>query len=829
MKNPEIGPKNEKSEEAKVLVESLISEIDPTQKGLSELKITQSIIAEKDVFTEAQEINAGEVKTSKNAFNYANGCQVKRVKAGALAFFYAEDCQAERAEAGMGAFWSAKDCQVERVIAESAFSHAKNCQAERVEVGMGAFWRAKDCQARIVEAEEEAFSYANRCRAGTVKGKRAFFYAEDCQAERVEAGMDAFWGAKDCQVERVITENAFKVANGCQVRIVEVEEGAFSYANRCRAGTVKGKRAFFYVKDCQAERVIAENAFESANGCRAGTVEVEEGAFNYAKNCLCLGGIEAEEIGINSRGVVVLGEIKGKIYPSVISMDGKVKNSKEEIEDFFKKEYKKSQQGQETIFDYLSFYNWEGKTLEEGKKILKKRYSKTKDGLKEIRGHKFYFLIEDNSKREEIFPAFKKLRKVEKNTFNDLNDYFSQFEKIKEYLPLLSLKDWVGLAQYSEFLDFKDAEKEIKKIEKNFEEINLESVLKKPEEYELKIAKKIKKLRGKRVEIDQEELKKIFQKEKKDKENHLIREILLKSPKKNIITKYNKRFKPEKKITEEKITEDIIFVTRLYEILGNKVEEKNKEILEKLVQGERPLDWEKNRDWIESMKEKIDTKAWLEPFSKEYDAVKSEDYKVSLKNGQKIEIEEIIEHFKETGIKISETEIGIKEIEEILLENESKIPPDIKKDIKTHIRAFYSLKGIEKSNLPSKIILETEEDPLKTIQMGQKVIGSCLRLKGGHEESAVCNAVDINKKIIWAKDKRGNILGRILIGINDRGELNGFRIYSNDPRIDLNSSFEDFLSCLAKRLNTKLTSEGKIEELIGENWHDDGVQKWEKL
>ncbi|MBZ1345149.1 MAG: hypothetical protein KY055_00665, partial [Candidatus Nealsonbacteria bacterium] len=518
----------------------------------------------------------------------------------------------------------------------------------------------------------------------------------------------------------------------------------------------------------------------------------------------------------------------GYVYPSVILMKGKVQDKKKQIQDFFQKELKKSRNNEENIFNYLHFFDWEGETLEEGEKILKQRYERNKNLLKDIlyKNYNFYFLIKDNSKREEIFSGLKKLRKVEKNSLKDLNDFLPQFESIKEDIQLLSLKDWVKLSEYGEFLDFENITKEIKEIkEERFKDITLESVLSNPDKYEFKICKQIKGIqdRGEEIRTPQKKEKQL-QREIQDKKDHLIREAILSSPKKNLINYFEKL--STKKWTLGDITEDIVFATRLHKVLEDKEEQTNKEILEQLfIQGKRPLDWKKNRDWISLMENKINTTAWLTHFSKEYTTVKSKDYESSLVESRNREITEIIEHLQEAGIEIPK-ETKIEKIERILSENKERIPVHLSQDIKTHISAIHSLEGTEQSKLPSKIILETEEDPLKTLQMGQKVIGSCLRIKGGSEQSAVCNAVDINKKVIWAKNEKGEVLGRVLIGINEQGELNAFRIYNNDPRINLKNVFEDFLPFLAKEFKTKLTARGEIKQLVGENWHDDGARDW---
>jgi len=668
-----------------------------------------------------------------------------------------------------------------------------------------------------------------------VSKKDIFIEAQECQIENVKTEQRAFENAKDCQVKKLKAKWAFSDAERCQGEEIEAMLLAFRDAKDCQVKKLKAKWAFGFAKDCQVNKLKAEEeAFSSAERCQGEEIEAKE-AFEWAENCLCIKRIKAETIGKKSRGVVILGDVEGNVYPSVILMKGRLPEESRKIEEFFKEELKRSQQQKESIFNPLSCFNWEGENLETGKKILKQRYDKIKDDkelLEKLGRYKynFYFLIKDNSKREEIFSGLKKLRKVEENILLNLNseDYLFRFEKVKPYLSLLSLKDWVRIGEYADFLNFEKTIENIRKIEeKRFKDITLEAILTNPENFKLKIAKHIKQLNKLRKKINKNLIEKELQKEIKNKKSHLIREEIVNSSKRECEAYLRKLgFKGY-------LNTDIVFATRLYRDLlsKNKYENENAKILKNLISGKKPLNWRENKNWLVKMKKKIDIETWLKPYSKEYLPLIEKSYEASLEKSQKEHRQEIIEHLKEKGIEIS-SETEIEEIERIFLQEKEKIPKDLQEDIKNHFQTIKALKGTKKGmeeKLPNKkIILETEEDPLKTLRMGQEVFGSCLKTGGGHEESVVCNSVDINKKVIWAKDKEGNILARILIGITKQGNLVGFRLFNNDPRLNLNPHFKDFLFSLAEKLKIKLTSEGEIEKLIGENWYDDGIYDWEK-
>lgn len=689
--------------------------------------------------------------------------------------------------------------------------------------------------------------------------------------------------------------------------IIMPSDDVFNEAERIKVGDIKAGNAFNVSADCKTNNIEVRNsAFYFAYHCQVKNISGVKLFENAAGSCLITGDIKATtnfskadsgnilnaSIGEKSKGVVILGENIGEdvIYPSVIQMKDRVADDPVKMEEFFKNEFDKDQKNdEENIFDHLKWFNWEGKTLEEGKEKLKKRYSKFKETLFESyvefvrekgkgRGEEerskesyrqtfpqffynhlqrlgidesyFYYLINDNSKRQEIFQGFEKLRKVEKNSLVELNDYISKLKCVRSNLSLLSMSDWIRLSEYAEFLDFD--EKEIKEIENkaNDELINdeisrvkLSDIIENPDGYKgWRTAKFIKQFSYQNKRFNTGELSKEFEKEKnnkidtkiKAKINAYLKDYILKSPENNL-NKYLKEIG-----FENETKKGIIFAARLHKVLENKKEENNKSILLELMKGKKPIEFDANKIWLEekTLKKqdqrlwlsktsgKIDTEKWLAHKNKEYSVATSNDFFLSQEKAQKDQLDEINKHFEEIGLQVAAGKI--EEIEKIFSRIGKEISVDIKKDIKNHIQAYKSLSGIERSKFPKKIILETEEDPLEVIQMGEKVVGSCLKIRGGHEESVVCNAADINKKIIWAKNEKEEVVGRMLIGITREGELASFRVFNNDPRIDLDKCYKDFVYELAEDIKTEITDRGKIEQLVGENWYDDGMVDLEK-
>ena len=70
----------------------------------------------------------------------------------------------------------------------------------------------------------------------------------------------------------------------------------------------------------------------------------------------------------------------------------------------------------------------------------------------------------------------------------------------------------------------------------------------------------------------------------------------------------------------------------------------------------------------------------------------------------------------------------------------------------------------------------TETDPLKVLQMGN-LFDTCLSVGGINAHSAVANAVEVNKRVLYMRNHKGDIVGRKLIVLTRRGEILPFTSY----------------------------------------------------
>lgn len=123
--------------------------------------------------------------------------------------------------------------------------------------------------------------------------------------------------------------------------------------------------------------------------------------------------------------------------------------------------------------------------------------------------------------------------------------------------------------------------------------------------------------------------------------------------------------------------------------------------------------------------------------------------------------------------------------------------------------------------------LAAERDPLQALRMGLP-FGSCLAIdEGCNRHSAVINAIDANKWVVYLRDPRGRILARQLLAVGHHGGLLGYRIYTSIGYADgLAAAFDDYARDLARACGLALVNAGEPETLNGTDWYDDQPRPW---
>ena len=122
-----------------------------------------------------------------------------------------------------------------------------------------------------------------------------------------------------------------------------------------------------------------------------------------------------------------------------------------------------------------------------------------------------------------------------------------------------------------------------------------------------------------------------------------------------------------------------------------------------------------------------------------------------------------------------------------------------------------------------------ENAPLDILQMGNR-FNTCLSRGGCNSFSGVANAIELNKRVVYARDRKGHIVARQLWAISEDYRLVGFDVYStyaSDERAGLEAHFAAHARQWARGCGLELSDKGAIENLVAPNWYDDGVRAWE--
>ena len=144
---------------------------------------------------------------------------------------------------------------------------------------------------------------------------------------------------------------------------------------------------------------------------------------------------------------------------------------------------------------------------------------------------------------------------------------------------------------------------------------------------------------------------------------------------------------------------------------------------------------------------------------------------------------------------------------------------------------------------PLRVELETE--PLHVLQMGN-YFGTCLSEGQMNAFSTVANATDANKRVAYAYDGRGTVVGRKLLAMTPAGQVVGFRTYGTFDHADapypaaagrpeLKAVFDAFCGELARRCGATLhpyaprshPAPTSAELTLAAAWYNDGAEPFD--
>lgn len=119
--------------------------------------------------------------------------------------------------------------------------------------------------------------------------------------------------------------------------------------------------------------------------------------------------------------------------------------------------------------------------------------------------------------------------------------------------------------------------------------------------------------------------------------------------------------------------------------------------------------------------------------------------------------------------------------------------------------------------------LALERDPLEILRMGG-YFRTCLSPGSCNFYSAVLNAADANKQVLYARDARGRVHGRCLLALTRENGLLAFEPYHHDTAPDFPAMAGAFVERLADDLGAEIALRGEVEDLHQGDWYDDGPE-----
>ena len=126
-----------------------------------------------------------------------------------------------------------------------------------------------------------------------------------------------------------------------------------------------------------------------------------------------------------------------------------------------------------------------------------------------------------------------------------------------------------------------------------------------------------------------------------------------------------------------------------------------------------------------------------------------------------------------------------------------------------------------------RVAITVERDPLEILKLGTYV-GSCLSVGGSFSYSAVAALLDANKKVLYARDRNGNVIARQLVAISDDNQLVCFYVYPASSTAAVKAMFRDYDHAFARALDLPLYLRSgpgdksyEIENVLSVYWWDD--------
>lgn len=119
------------------------------------------------------------------------------------------------------------------------------------------------------------------------------------------------------------------------------------------------------------------------------------------------------------------------------------------------------------------------------------------------------------------------------------------------------------------------------------------------------------------------------------------------------------------------------------------------------------------------------------------------------------------------------------------------------------------------------IYLSLETEWLEIINMGG-YFNTCLSPGAMNFFSVFANIADINKRVVFARNNEGKIIGRVLLALTHAGGLLAFHPYCHDASIDFQEIVQAFCHELSEATGLIPVPDGEVPRLVARDWYDDG-------
>ncbi|HLY09461.1 MAG TPA: hypothetical protein VKW04_09185 [Planctomycetota bacterium] len=272
----------------------------------------------------------------------------------------------------------------------------------------------------------------------------------------------------------------------------------------------------------------------------------------------------------------------------------------------------------------------------------------------------------------------------------------------------------------------------------------------------------------------------------------------------------------------------------------------NAKYLRRLIEdriAHRPHDWLRTEapalDWamrVQAEQPGVQLDRWRAPFEKEFQ-YRPKDALAEKKRRMKADLAQARTLLEKAGAKgvAADTYAALTEaLKELTAppppprEGETdELPrpapdPELLQEIGMNLERVRIAEQTPDSDFEGRLLLSVETDPFEILFMGEYGFASCLSLRGSNAWSAVSNAIDIDKAIVWAREPGGNVVGRRLLALTPRGVLT-FRTYTNRHGLALDQAFNEFVGAYAQHCGVPVIHEGSTGPLLSDRWYDDGA------